>query len=563
MFSTTWPSTALFEGSPIANFGSTKTFLRCATLRPIVERLDEHSSNNDGAVLRRGYGNVEGSSTRAEGDSGHDQDRPIDPSSDSPAVVDHGSVCVCQQCCEFTEYGTQIYRMVLLQGDRFVHDVYIGNEGVASIYHGILAVLANYSWAFLALHESSERTHYHFAHLCKWNLVQRACRCSGLRRFTRAGGKRHYVDASFGDLGGQDIQRILEYLRKDPRRLVIQKTPNSVWGNLHVHPARGVGQHQEPANQGMVEGDVAQSPHPGGSQSRKLDDAAAPHDRRPGLPTSPGPKSRKLTVNQIGELVNSMAAIPIRNCILSKRWRFNKDVKFITEEDKIFRRAVIYVESKCIYRSTRDFVDFYKFINPMFRNYGETPDYYLTIEDTLKIVNDMLLFQFNNETEHVREFLQSCYDIIEKIIPKKNCLEIVSPPSSGKNFFIDFMSGFYLNVGNIGNFNRYSNFPFQDCANRRLLIWNEPNVESSALDTCKMLFGGDPLPAKIKFCGDATIPRTPVFVLSNKSVFPNDTAFNDRMYKFKWRQASFLKNVQGYPYPLAWPKLLDMYNIEY
>uniref|UniRef100_A0A0A9YFR6 Non-capsid protein NS-1 n=1 Tax=Lygus hesperus TaxID=30085 RepID=A0A0A9YFR6_LYGHE len=74
---------------------------------------------------------------------------------------------------------------------------------------------------------------------------------------------------------------------------------------------------------------------------------------------------------------------------------------------------------------------------------------------------------------------------------------------------------FYLNCGNIANFNRNCQFPLQDCINRRILLWNGPNCESTAFDNSKMLFGGDPLPARIKFSNDSKIPRTPIFVITN------------------------------------------------
>lgn len=64
-------------------------------------------------------------------------------------------------------------------------------------------------------------------------------------------------------------------------------------------------------------------------------------------------------------------------------------------------------------------------------------------------------------------------------------MEIVSPPSAGKNFFFDPVLSFYINRGTIRNFNRYTSFPLQDTVGRRILVWNEPNCESSAFDTVK------------------------------------------------------------------------------
>ena len=82
-------------------------------------------------------------------------------------------------------------------------------------------------------------------------------------------------------------------------------------------------------------------------------------------------------------------------------------------------------------------------------------------------------------------------------------------------------------------------------------MWNEPNCERFAFDTLKMLFGGDTLPVKVKFQQDAIVTRTPIIILSNKEVFPNDKAFNTRMFKYYWRSCPFLIRCEKKIMPLA------------
>lgn len=157
----------------------------------------------------------------------------------------------------------------------------------------------------------------------------------------------------------------------------------------------------------------------------------------------------------------------------------------------------------------------------------------------------------------VKQFIECLLNVLDRNIKKRNCLEIVSPPSAGKNYFFHCVTSFYLNVGFIGNYNKTERFPFHDCVNRRVNVWNEPNCETSCYDTINMLFGGDAFSVKIKHQGDQILPRTPVIVLSNNKVFPRDLAFTDRMFRFTWKRCEFLKEYLKFLHPLVWPVVID------
>lgn len=47
--------------------------------------------------------------------------------------------------------------------------------------------------------------------------------------------------------------------------------------------------------------------------------------------------------------------------------------------------------------------------------------------------------------------------------------------------------------------NRNSGFPFNNCLNKRILHWDEPSFDPSALEDFKMLFPGDELPCSVKY----------------------------------------------------------------
>lgn len=148
---------------------------------------------------------------------------------------------------------------------------------------------------------------------------------------------------------------------------------------------------------------------------------------------------------------------------------------------------------------------------------------------------------------------------MDKKIPKKNSIFILSDPNAGKNFFFDAVVHYCINYGQMGNFNRYCQFPLQECVDRRIILWNEPVMEACASETLKCIFGGDTCNAKVKYQGDAVIMRTPVIILSNNDVFPKNEAFRSRMFQFNWRPAIFLKDIKYKPNPLCIYFLYEKY----
>lgn len=187
-------------------------------------------------------------------------------------------------------------------------------------------------------------------------------------------------------------------------------------------------------------------------------------------------------------------------------------------------------------------------------------DYYYDIRTSVYILDELLRFQMQDEDEIV-SFLEVLLAVLDKSIPKKNCLHIQGPPCSGKNLFFDCVTSFCINCGHLGNFNKYNSFPMMDCIDKRVIMWNEPILEVSALETLKMVFGGDTCPVKVKYLGDKLLLRTPIICLSNNQPFPRDDAFTCRMFTYQWQQCNDLKKVTKKPHPLAFPYLLIKYKI--
>lgn len=273
---------------------------------------------------------------------------------------------------------------------------------------------------------------------------------------------------------------------------------------------------------------------------------------------------------------------PISNICKTQQWLAESDFRYIRDNNAKFQIVMDVLSNELIPYSIRQFTNMYRKLgcNPLFampRGINEivvkkeidgvgvetVVPYYLDELTSLNIVSELLEYQTKGQ---VKEFLTTLVNILDKRVPKLNSMFVYAPPSAGKNFFFDFVLNFFLIRGQLMNIRKGESFPYMDCVDRRVILFNEPNIceSPSTMDTLKMLFGGDFCPAAVKFKAPTIIHRTPVFILTNDSMlFRNVPAFADRMIRLEWEPAPFLKHVAGYPHPIVFPKLLEKYNIEY
>ncbi|XP_049273758.1 uncharacterized protein LOC125759329 [Rhipicephalus sanguineus] len=282
---------------------------------------------------------------------------------------------------------------------------------------------------------------------------------------------------------------------------------------------------------------------------------------------SQSPKTRKCVKRtqeeSIYDWLRENPASPLTSIVRTPKWLSDPEMRFIRLEDKHLQRAIqVFNDELCTY-TTLDFVELYKNTQPLFdAPHGDLNSFYMNVEDSYKAVLELLNFQFDENHNEIAEFVNNLYMLVEKMVPKKNCIEVVSPPTAGKNFFFDAVLSFYINRGTIRKFNRFSNFPLQDTVGRRILLWNEPNCESAAFDTVKKISDGDVDSVAVKYSPDQTITRTPVIVLSNNEVFPNDEAFNHRMWRYKWKACPMLKRHDKKVHPMSLIHLYENFLID-
>lgn len=194
------------------------------------------------------------------------------------------------------------------------------------------------------------------------------------------------------------------------------------------------------------------------------------------------------------------------------------------------------------------------------------PDYnYGSLEESIEIIDNLIRYQCNDDDHQIITFLTALVDLLDRRLPKYNCLTIISPPSSGKGFFFDMICAILCNYGSFGTANKNDLFAFQAAFGKRLIMWNEANYESSETNTLKKLFAGDAATVRKKYHkGDENIARTPIIVNSNHVLnYMLDDTFNERIKVFKWERAEFLESISYKPNPMAFFSLLKKYNINY
>lgn len=194
--------------------------------------------------------------------------------------------------------------------------------------------------------------------------------------------------------------------------------------------------------------------------------------------------------------------------------------------------------------------------------------YYAPIRSAY-LLSRIILEQNNNDIPACIDFVTNIINIVDKVIPKVNTLVIVSPPSSGKTFFVNSLLAMMWSVGRITNSTKSSGtFVFQDAKGKRAIEWNEClMIGKEFIETCKKIWEGDTTKVDVKFKSGQTLTRTPLFVTSNQDPWiycpEQKKAFTDRCFYYKWTVQPWLKQVTHYPCPAAWYWILKNFKNDF
>lgn len=273
----------------------------------------------------------------------------------------------------------------------------------------------------------------------------------------------------------------------------------------------------------------------------------------------------KLT--NIPDILYYYPCCPPEAIINIKEFYLNKYVNYMLETDKKFVVSIRNWNNVLREWKIKDFEKYYSDINvsPYFNAYSRNnSDIYYDVQKSTDICVELLNFQFAGDDAEIFCFLETLVNVLDKKIPKLNTIAIKSPHIADKNFFFDAIVGFFLNYGMFGTANKTNNFSWADGAGKRVVLWNEPNYDSSHIKILKELLGGDTTRVNVKYKNPTPLQGPPVIMLSNNdlSVF-HDVNFSERLKLYVWEQAGFLKNYKKKINPLCLTHLLKYYNIKY
>ncbi len=273
--------------------------------------------------------------------------------------------------------------------------------------------------------------------------------------------------------------------------------------------------------------------------------------------TTSGLKSKRSkfdsTVAEVSSLLDKYVVIPpetIRD-VIAHSPDYSTNLHNPTQEKNYLMACRLY--SLKLNRFTlSDFAQFYENKTPIFYANSMDPfEYYHTLEESVQVLNELLLFQLDGHDEKVTEFLYNLRLWFDKEgwngNPKINALAVIGPPNAGKNFFFDAIAAVACNIGHIGRVNNKTNqFALQDAFQRRLVVGNEISMEDGAKEDFKKLCEGTAFNIRVKYQGDKIFTKTPVLLLSNFMLdICQDNHFRDvRLHTIRWRQAELLVNYK-------------------
>lgn len=180
------------------------------------------------------------------------------------------------------------------------------------------------------------------------------------------------------------------------------------------------------------------------------------------------------------------------------------------------------------------------------------------------------ILDFNDIDRH--QFVTDVWEIIDRKVPKKNCLWLYGPPNSGKSLILNSIadSCIYAFRGDQPDA-REARFAFTGMAPARVALLNEFKVYSNVADKMLLLLEGADVVTDVKGKAAINIPRTPMLISSNGELWdslPNREigtkrpAIIARTTRYNLQTMPELVDCpSAYFHPYAWNWLLEKYGL--
>lgn len=214
---------------------------------------------------------------------------------------------------------------------------------------------------------------------------------------------------------------------------------------------------------------------------------------------------------------------PLKKLVMSKPWMMDPEMIHYKYGDRQVDIALGWVMQKLLDMSLEDII--FHCIKHEKSILFRLDKIFYSIHDSIKVLVDLFGFQYYYSKRNVVQFLNSVYSIVNKQNGKQNALLIVGPENC-KSYFINTLGTLFINYAVMESPNGNNNFPFMDCADKRLLIWDETSCDRYYYDSIKDLMSGEPLSVSVKYSRNQLFNKTPSIMSANSEVFPDDPIFN-------------------------------------
>lgn len=289
----------------------------------------------------------------------------------------------------------------------------------------------------------------------------------------------------------------------------------------------------------------------------------------------------KSVVDKIEEMLETYIYSPPSTITNSVYWVQDPKCKYISAASPEFQLAMNNWQTKLSHWSFEEFKQFYKVQRHYLYRRGV---HYHSIKNSFVFAKQWLEqqcdvaslcvysgFQYTREQIQPKKLMQLLSNVVNRREKKRFGIVFQGPNSCGKTWFTNMLLDFYINKGELQNWNKYTNnsFPFMGLVNRRIALWNESrlNGDDIQLEDLKVLLEGESKTVSVKHQKDGSVIATPFIITSNNVMFEKNVAFKDRLYIINIGKVPMLTGGPTCPgkfaiHPFAWAQLIEYYDIE-
>ena len=179
------------------------------------------------------------------------------------------------------------------------------------------------------------------------------------------------------------------------------------------------------------------------------------------------------------------------------------------------------------------------------------PEWRLMSEGYVPKIERFLVEEHGFQGTKSKEFARKLTRVINRRSGKRNTFWVSGISNAGKTqLMLSFVEAYFPNSYGVPNNSVRTSFTFNDCMNRRVILWEEPYINADNIEDCKLLFGGQDLRTDAKYQTGAIVESTPIIITSNHDLWKlcngQREELSNRLYHTRlWKR---VKGEQWFPF---------------